>query len=148
MERKQFFIVLAVIINKNREILLARRNEPELKYAHNKWELVGGGINFGETPEQALIRETKEEAGVDIKILRLLPKVMTHTFKTKFFEHQIIMLSYECKIIGGRLKPGLDQEIGELKFVPLEKIKNYDTLPNVYQMAKFIQSTNKIYAGH
>lgn len=139
MEQKQFFIVLAIIQNEQGEILLARRNEPEVEYAHDKWELIGGGIEFGEDPEAALKREVREEAGVDVQIIRLLPKIITHLWNLTDKQHQIIMMCYECKTIGGELKPGLDQEIAELKYVPLEEIKNYDTLPNVYEAAQLIE---------
>jgi len=80
MEQKQITIVVALITNEKGEILLARRNEPELVHAHNKWEFIGGGIEFGESPIEALKREVKEEAGVEIKIVRLLPEVVSNVW--------------------------------------------------------------------
>lgn len=105
MEQKVFPIVIALIKNSRGEILLARRNEPEVTYAHNRWEFIGGGIDFGEQSEQAVIREAKEEAGVDIKTIRLLPKILTHVWELPNGDkHQIIMIPYECEIIGGDIK--------------------------------------------
>lgn len=53
---------------KGDQVLLIRRNEPELKNLHMNLELPGGKIEIGETPEQAAIREIKEETGVIAKI--------------------------------------------------------------------------------
>ena len=74
MELQQHTIVIAIITNDQKDILLAKRHEPEAKHAHDKWEFIGGGIEFGEELEDAVKREVKEEAGVEVKIVRLLPK--------------------------------------------------------------------------
>lgn len=141
MIQEQITIVVAVIRNEKGDILLARRNEPELKYAHDKWEFVGGGIEFGESPEEALIREVKEEAGVDVEIIRLIPKVFSEklTISDEKQAH-VIILSYECKIISGQLKAGLEEEISELKFVPLDEVKNYNAFNNIHQTVEFLTS--------
>jgi 8-oxo-dGTP diphosphatase len=128
MGKNQITIVVAIIRNENGDVLLARRNEPGLKDAHDKWEFVGGGIEFGENPEEALKREVLEEAGVEVEITRLLPKIFSVMLNK---ETQVIVMSYECKIISGELKAGLDQEIAELKFVPLKEVKNYNTFKNI-----------------
>jgi 8-oxo-dGTP diphosphatase len=128
MGKNQITIVVAIIRNENGDVLLARRNEPGLKDAHDKWEFVGGGIEFGENPEEALKREVLEEAGVEVEITRLLPKIFSEMLNK---ETQVIVMSYECKIISGELKAGLDQEIAELKFVPLKEVKNYNTFKNI-----------------
>lgn len=140
MKQRQFCVVVAVIQNEKGEILLARRNEPKLKHAHNKWEFVGGGIEFGENPEEALKREVKEEAGVEIKIIRLLPKVISHVWNLEQEQEHVLLLHYECKIIGGELKAGQSEEVSELKFFPLEEIKKLDTLPQIYEGCLLIQS--------
>ena len=133
MEPKQHTVVVALIRNEEGKILLARRNEPALKHAHNKWEFIGGGINFGENPETAIKREVKEEAGVDVEVVRLLPKVLSHIWHLEKGDQQILLLHYECKIIGGTLTPGLEEEISELKYFSLDEIKTLDTLPLIYE---------------
>lgn len=139
MEPAQHTIVIAIVTNDKREILLAKRHEPESAHAHNKWEFVGGGIHYDEDPTAAVIREAKEEAGIEVEVVRLLPKVFSHlwTFADGRTQ-QIILISYECKIASGIPTPNLEENISELKFVPLEEIKNMDTLPQVYEMAKMI----------
>ena len=78
MNQKQITIVTAIIRDKKERFLLSKRNEPSLPYAHNKWQFIGGGINFGEDPEASIVRECKEEAGIKIVVVKMLPKIFTH----------------------------------------------------------------------
>lgn len=67
----------AVIINEKNEILLLKRNkDPE----QGCWTIPGGTVEFGETVEEAIIREVKEEIGVKIEIESLLG-VTNHILK-------------------------------------------------------------------
>lgn len=52
------------VIEKDGKILLAKRNHEPFK---DYWCIPGGHIEFGEDPENAVIREVKEEVGLDIK---------------------------------------------------------------------------------
>ncbi len=94
------------------------------------YDFPGGGIELGEPTEQALIREVKEETGVDVKVGDILNCDYSF-FKLPYkgnFVHSIHMY-YECKIIGGQLSSRfLDEQekkyADEPEWVDLEKIKN------------------------
>jgi ADP-ribose pyrophosphatase len=58
----------AIIVEQDRVLLLKRLKEPEAGY----WSIPGGAVDFGETIEDALKRELKEELSVDVKIIKLL----------------------------------------------------------------------------
>ena len=58
----------AVIIHR-RKIVLVRRKNPPFK---DQFALPGGFVEIGETTEKAAIRESKEESGLDIEIIKLL----------------------------------------------------------------------------
>lgn len=60
----------AIIVNVAGELLLLRRS-PSTKRWPGKWGIAGGGMEAGETPEQALIRELREELGSDIRLRNL-----------------------------------------------------------------------------
>ena len=57
-------VAVAIIINSNNEILISRRSENQ--HQGNKWEFPGGKVEEGESVEQALSREIKEELGIEI----------------------------------------------------------------------------------
>ena len=140
MNRRQIVIVAAIILNQKGEILLARRNQPETPEIHNKWEFAGGGVDFGEDPEVSIKREVKEEIGVEVEVIRLLPKIISDIQKfDNNDELQVLVLSYECKITSGIPKPS-DPEVGEVKFFPLEEISKLDAFENIYETIKLLNS--------
>lgn len=59
--------VQLVLLNKNGDVLCVSRKDN-----HSAFGLVGGKVDDGETPEEAAVRETKEETGLDISNLRLI----------------------------------------------------------------------------
>ncbi len=140
MATKQVPIVVGVIVNKEGKILLARRNHPEQPDAHGKWEIIGGKIEPDETPEQAVVREAKEESGLDVAIKRLLPKIYVNYWNNKDGDiHQTFIIAYECTVTGGELHSvNFDHRISELKFINLSEIDAYDTLPYAKEIAKMI----------
>lgn len=90
MKNVRFHITVKGIVVLDNQILLLKRIRPSsdgLGY----WELPGGGLEYGETPNQALIRELKEETGLDIIILK-----PAYTF-TKIREgYQTVGIGYLC----------------------------------------------------
>ncbi|MBA2880222.1 8-oxo-dGTP pyrophosphatase MutT (NUDIX family) [Desulfosalsimonas propionicica] len=63
--------VICAIIEKNGQVLAARRGAAMTMLL--KWELTGGKINPGETAEECVMREIKEELGIAIQIKTMLP---------------------------------------------------------------------------
>ena len=61
-------------------ILLLRRSELETSW-HGMYELPGGKLEDGETPEDTARIETKEEAGVEVEIVRRIPSHVDHELK-------------------------------------------------------------------
>ena len=60
-------IAAIILENDKREFLLyLRDNKPDIPFPDH-WDLIGGHIEEGETPEEALIREVKEELDIDLK---------------------------------------------------------------------------------
>lgn len=88
--------VRAIIIDQDR-ILLMKTVKEDAIY----WFLPGGGVEEGETHEVALIRECKEELGVDVCV-----KEYFDAIKTKYFDWDQEHLLYFCKITGGKVGTG------------------------------------------
>jgi 8-oxo-dGTP diphosphatase len=98
-----------------------------------KYNLPGGGIDLGETSVNGVIREVKEETGIDVTNPRLVT-VQEEFFKAPFDdEHfQTILLYYVCDYAGGELSTdGFDeyeQKYAELaEWVDLKTIDNWQT---------------------
>lgn len=91
-----------------RIVLLRRGIEP----AYGKWVFPGGYVDRGETTEQASIRETKEEANLDVKIDRILN---VYSYRGR----PIVVIVYAVRIVGGDLRPG-DEAIEVGTFSPQE----------------------------
>jgi 8-oxo-dGTP diphosphatase len=60
--------IAAIILenNKGEFLLYLRDNKPDIPFPDH-WDLIGGHIEEGETPEDALVREVKEELDIDLK---------------------------------------------------------------------------------
>lgn len=101
-KKKRSFSILGFIVNKKGEVLLTQRNEPKYKKWHKFWQFPGGEIEFGETPEETLVREIKEEIGVTVKVERLLPFVGSNIWRFPKLDIQAVLLCYLCRIIKGK----------------------------------------------
>lgn len=64
----------AIIINPQHKFLLSQRG-PKAQNERGKWELPGGALEFGENFEDTIIREMKEEFGIEVKPLVQLPVI-------------------------------------------------------------------------
>ena len=140
MEKRQrlITIVVALITNPSGEVLLAKRHQPDNFQIHDKWEFPGGGIEFGEDPEMALIREVKEETGLEIKIVRLLPKVYSNIWDWTQENLQVLILSYQCTKISGELDSS-DIEIGELGYFKPDEVDYQNSLPKTKEIIAMLK---------
>ena len=105
--------VLAYIDNGN-EYLMLYRNKKKNDYNHGKWIGVGGHIEDGEAPDQALIREIKEETGLDVLSYKLVGEI--EFIDTDFSE---LMYLYIVDNYSGNL---IECDEGDLKWIPKNDI--------------------------
>lgn len=87
---KTIEVVAAIIINNNK-ILCVQRGDNKREYIAFKYEFPGGKVEIGETREEALVREIKEELGIEITILEEFLTV-DHTYP----DFNVIMHSFIC----------------------------------------------------
>jgi 8-oxo-dGTP diphosphatase len=89
---KLLLVVACALIDADRRVLIARR--PEGKPMAGLWEFPGGKIEDGETPEDAMIRELREELGIETRTACLAPL----TFASHSYESlHLVMPLYVCR---------------------------------------------------
>ena len=110
-------VAAAALIDVDTRILLARR--PEGKKMAGLWEFPGGKLNPNETPEAALIRELKEEIGIDVSANCLAPFAFaSHSYDT----FHLLMPLFLCRKWKGTPHP---KEGQTLKWVRPDKLSEY-----------------------
>ena len=111
-------VVLAIIRQDNRYLFTLRNDEGSNN--HNKWQIVGGGLEFGEKPLETLHREVLEELGTTIKVIYPEPFIETETRG----RWQGIFISYLCELQDLNSKIVLNEEASEYKWFTKEELKN------------------------
>jgi mutator protein MutT len=95
----------AVIVDGDRVVLVKRAHEP-LK---GHWSLPGGSVEVGETLEQAVVREVREETGLAVRVGPLLEVFdRIHRAPDERVEYHFVLLDYRCTVISGALTHGSD----------------------------------------
>lgn len=98
---RPLMVVAAALVDADGRVLLQQR--PEGKPMAGLWEFPGGKIEDGESPEAALVRELKEELGIDTEAACLAPA----TFASASLEggRHLILLLYVCRKWRGLPQP-------------------------------------------
>ena len=84
MKKEILPAVSAIILNENREILMQRRADTK------KWCIISGHVEFGESVEEAIIREVQEEANVPSEVLRLIGVYSSPKYTTYYYTDRIV----------------------------------------------------------
>lgn len=128
MEKQAVFGI--VLTNDRNEILLIKRRDIPV------WVIPGGGLDQGESPEEAVIREVLEETGYKVAITR---KVAEYLPVNKFTQFSHV---YECQILSGTSSTGFETK--DIAFFPIKNLPKllpppypgwikeaYDNLPSL-----------------
>ena len=126
-----FNIRITGILIENNEILLVKQKLSDKR----NWSLPGGRLERGETLSQGLIREMKEETGLDVELVRML-----YVCDVASSSNTILHITFLIKRTGGKIELPSNEfdenPIHDVKFVPVSELVKYGF------SEKFIQVIN------
>jgi ADP-ribose pyrophosphatase YjhB (NUDIX family) len=95
----------AIVIDNGRVLLVERGREPLLGY----WSLPGGVLEVGETLADGVLRETREETGLEVELIsvvEIFERIMRDA--SGACEYHYVLVDYLCRPAGGALAPADD----------------------------------------
>ncbi|MEM2922375.1 MAG: NUDIX hydrolase, partial [Candidatus Bathyarchaeia archaeon] len=116
--------VAAAIVSNEAILLVKRGHEP----SKGVWGLPGGVVELGETIEEAVCREVKEETGIEIKPVKLL-KVLDSITKDESgkIRFHYVLFEFLCKFLGGELKACSD--VQDAMWISLDSLDSINIMP-------------------
>lgn len=101
---------------------------------YGKFEIPGGGVDLGEHPDQAVIREIKEETGIDVaspRLVKHMSSFFTHEEHGEVHHKQSLLLFFVCDFVGGELSlAGLTEDekpvVEMAEWIPLSELDSVE----------------------
>ena len=112
---------MGALIFQRGNILLAERGKEPLQ---GYWSLPGGMLETGETLEEGVIREVREETGLEVNplgVLEIFERIMRDAQGAP--EYHYVLIDYVCRITGGTLCAGDD--VSRVAWVPRRRLATY-----------------------
>lgn len=126
--------VVAAIIQKENKILATKRGYGEFI---NMWEFPGGKIELGETKEQALVREIKEELNIEISVDKFAIDI-----EYQYPNFYLFMSCFMCSIKEGSIEL-LEHNDG--KWITKEELNTLNWLPADIDAVNYLKETCDFY---
>lgn len=124
-------VVAAALVDVDGRVLICQR--PEGKQLAGLWEFPGGKLEPGETPEACLIRELREELGIEVKAACLAPFVFaSHGYES----FHLLMPLYLLRRWEGEVE---QREHAALKWVRPAKLHDYPMPPADLPLAAYLR---------
>jgi 8-oxo-dGTP diphosphatase len=132
--------VAAVIWNSRGDVLLIRRAKEPRK---GQWSLPGGKLEFGETLLEGVLREVREETGLEVEILGLVDVAETiRDASVGAADDHFVLIDYGARVISGTAEAASDA--AEARWFPLDEL---DALPLWSEMRRIIALSAERHRG-
>ncbi len=127
MNKRPLIGVGAVVFGAANEILLIKRGKPP---HYGRWMVPGGRLEWGETLEEAVFREVREETGIDIEIEAFVEIIESITPGPNGFHY--VILDYAAHAVSGSLAANSDAL--DAVWAPLASLSGYDLTPELLRV--------------
>lgn len=121
----------ALLFDRDRILLVERGKDPLKGY----WSLPGGVLEVGETLEEGVIREVREETGLQVKplgVLEIFERIIRDSQGVA--EYHYVLIDYICRITGGTLVA--DDDVSRVAWVPRRKLSTYSITEGTFPVIK------------
>lgn len=125
-QQKTIYVFDGIVFDKQGRILIDRRVGDDLDSVNDLWEVPGGKLEFGETPEQAIEREILEEIGYKVKARKLISYTDVGTLEYPDKIQHTVVFFYICELVDSEGLEVHDHKIGGFKWVKPEELDNYN----------------------
>lgn len=122
--------VIAAILNGENKILLIKRKD------NNGWEPVKGAVRSGETEEDGILREIKEEVGIRVDDLTILPTILKGGSLP--WCERFVVFPFKCVYSDGEVR--LSDEHGEHEWCSLEEAEKKVWFPNGRKLIRLVRN--------
>lgn len=129
MEKRTIFVFKGILFESEKRILIDNRKEEILDEANGKWEVPGGKIEFGETPEDAVKRELFEETGYNVKVKQIIPYSNVSMWEYSDCKQHTVIFFYVCELANEEHMEISDNRINTYKWIKRNELLNYKFLP-------------------
>lgn len=129
MEKKTIFVFKGILFDKDNRVLIDNRKEEILDVANGKWEVPGGKIEFGESPEEAVKREILEETGYSVKVNEIIPYSNVSMWEYSDYKQHTVLFFYICELENEEHIEIQDNRINTYKWITEHELTDYKFLP-------------------
>lgn len=112
-------IVAAAVIEHEGRVLLTQR--PATGHLAGLWEFPGGKLEPGEAPTLTVVRECREECGIEVEPLDIL-EVTHHVYE----DREVLLLFYTCRWVSGQVQ---HLEVADHVWCPIHELSRFDLPP-------------------
>ena len=111
----------ALILQDGELLLIRRRTQP----GQGKWGVPGGLVELGENVQDAMMRETKEEVGLDVEAVKLMDVFDSVTLDEQGrIQYHFVVVNFLAHIVGGNLRTASD--ILEARWVSVGEVEKFN----------------------